>query len=137
MKAILRAVVGSQLVVTGRQAGGGSEAVAQVRQGAHGLARSSSSKLSAVSWSTAAVQRLLRAKRPSNDDGGLTPRGRIVDTQQRAPLWPKLARRDFSSLVSWILGFVPFEPWPCPLEVALGRNSYKFWDIPRPRALSG
>ena len=137
MKAILRAVVGSQLVVTGRQAGGGSEAVAQVRQGAHGLARSSSSKLSAVSWSTAAVQRLLRAKRPSNDDGGLTPRGRIVDTQQRAPLWPKLARRDFSSLVSWILGCVQFVT-SCPLEVALGRNSYKFfWDIPRPRALSG
>ena len=56
---------------------------------------------------------------------------------QRAPFWPKLARRELSSLVSWILGFVQFEPASCPLEVALGRNSYKFWDIPRPRALSG
>ena len=56
---------------------------------------------------------------------------------QRAPFWPKLARRELSSLVSWILGFVQFVT-PCPLEVALGRNSYKFfWDIPRPRALSG
>jgi hypothetical protein len=73
-KAILRAV-GSQSVVTGRQArrdsGGGSS-----QAGAHGLARSSSSKVSAVSWSTVAVQRLLMAKRPSNGAGGLIPRRR-------------------------------------------------------------
>ena len=57
--------------------------------------------------------------------------------RERALLAKVGAARLYSSLVSWILGFVQFVT-SCPLEVALGRNSYKFfWDIPRPRALSG
>ena len=62
MKAILRAV-GSQTVVTGGRPEAGQRR--WLESGRARLARSSSSKVSGESWSTVAVQRLLRAKRPS------------------------------------------------------------------------